>query len=198
MANKRSYRTLDGRLVQGTPKFAPCVDPEHPLFDPIYTHSGFVRFQMTSPLGNAHEWGYFPQRVMDKYRRKWISKILPQWLAWLIRNPLHNWTHFELGIVERVQVDPGQPMPWVHPTDAGWVAYEDEYVRWEKRRHRTKPVRKRRWMKGGIKNKLITCLIGGVQDRGNWRMGTGHSKIDGLVVLVGLAGIAYGLCHVVC
>lgn len=196
MSEKREYVTLDGRVVLGTPKFAPCLDPAHPLHDPVFLDAEFARRQLEDDRLNAHEWGLFPEKHLATYNKSLLRHVLSKRQFWLLRNPWHNKTHFEdgWGIIPRVKVEPGQPMPWVDPLDAGWMMQGDYFIRYGKT---GKVQRKRRWMVGSAWNKVVTCLTGGIQSRGNWRMGTGNAKIDGLVIVLGLAGLVYAVVQVV-
>lgn len=69
-----------------------------------------------NPLGNWHEPLAYPRKRQVQYKEAWWSKIVPEWVWWnLRRNPLHNLTHFWLGITPR-----GKRYEWIDPECEGW------------------------------------------------------------------------------
>jgi hypothetical protein len=69
-----------------------------------------------NPLGNWHEPLACPQKRVKQYRNT-VPQWLPEDVWWgLYRNPLHNLTHFWLGITPR-----GKRYVWIDPECNGWT-----------------------------------------------------------------------------
>lgn len=78
-----------------------------------------------NPFGNWHEPLAFPYKRLSAWRDTIWCRFIPEWVWWnLRRNPLHNLTHFWLGITPR-----GQRYEWIDPECVGWK----RTMVWEKR-----------------------------------------------------------------
>jgi len=64
-----------------------------------------------NPFGNYHEPLPYPLKWADKAQRS----VFPSAVWWLIRNPLHNFTHFWVGITPI-----GERYEWRRPEENGW------------------------------------------------------------------------------
>lgn len=65
-----------------------------------------------NPFGNYHE----PLPYPAKRQRQAEESKLPDKLWWNLRNPLHNFNHFMIGITPK-----GNPYEWISPECAGWI-----------------------------------------------------------------------------
>lgn len=74
-----------------------------------------------NPFGNWHE----PMPWPEKRR---VQAPANQWLAWLWwqfwRNPLHNFSHFWIGITPV-----GRRYEWITPDEDGWIRFDGCWVK---------------------------------------------------------------------
>lgn len=75
-----------------------------------------------NPFGNWHE----PMPYPEKRRLEAPKNEILAWLWWqFLRNPLHNFTHFVIGIVPI-----GDRYEWVTPDEDGWIRRDGEPPVW--------------------------------------------------------------------
>jgi hypothetical protein len=75
-----------------------------------------------NPFGNWHEPLCYPMKRLEDYKTKDIffglipARWIPETIYWtILRNPLHNLTHFWLGITPL-----GERYEWISPECRGW------------------------------------------------------------------------------
>lgn len=64
-----------------------------------------------NPFGNFSEPLPFPEKRKIEAEKSWLPPVI--W--WNIRNPLHNWNHFWIGITPL-----GNRYEWILPESNGW------------------------------------------------------------------------------
>lgn len=94
-------------------KFLPWTNPKHPRYCSLVDKKWFKIWNSPwNPLGNWHEPLPFPEKRDDEAPNGQYLK----WLYWSVRNPLHNWGHFWIGICPV-----GKRYEWISPEENGWV-----------------------------------------------------------------------------
>lgn len=74
-------------------------------------------------MGNWHE----PRPYPEKRAQQAEASLLPAWLWWALRNPLHNLNHFWLGIVPRAK-----RYQWIIPQETGWKRIKNPHSNWSR------------------------------------------------------------------
>lgn len=130
-------------------KFLPFTIKTHKYYNPIIQKKWFKAFNhWANPFGNWHEPLPYPEKRAAEAERSFLHPMI----YWNLRNPLHNFTHFWIGITPL-----GKRYEWITPTQGGWIRTETHYVKGDKRR------------------KLYDGWWGW-QSRGNFRLGLGGKE----------------------
>jgi len=93
-------------------KFLRCLVSSSECYHRLLEKAWFHIFNhWLNPLGNWHEPLAFPEENAKSAK----DSILHPWLWWMIRNPLHNFSHFWIGITPV-----GKKYEWIKPEENGW------------------------------------------------------------------------------
>lgn len=93
-------------------KFRPFIQRQSKYFNSLIHSVAFMLWNhWLNPFGNWHEPLPFPEKNALAAKKSWMHPAI--W--WFLRNPLHNFTHFWIGIVPVFH-----RYAWVDPSFAGW------------------------------------------------------------------------------